>query len=468
MFWPDLRLKIKFFKYLIFLRRERLSLQIVDHYYCEGLSMNVLSFLPQDQVFWYVHNQNSKHLNHDITTDVVIIGGGMAGLSAAQSFRQKGCQVVLLEKNYCGSGATGKSSGFITPDSELPLRKLIQSLGPIEAKKLWDFINSGVQHIRYNIQNYNLNCDYQEQDTLVLANTHRTFTSEIEREYHARQNLGYTSTLLVHDQIESVIGSHDYAGGITYSGTFGIQPYTYCLGMKNALQEMGVAIYEETPVITLQDHAVQTHHARIQAEHIIVCTDHYAGELKSLIDKVYHVQTFLMLSAPLSQQQIKKIFPEHQYMAWDTDLVYHYYRLTGDNRLMLGGAGVFDTFAHREKHDNNRVAKKLARYFDTKFPGLNLQFEYMWPGLIGISKDLLPIVGPDRTMSSVYYVTAATGLPWAAALGVYSAEHLIDKKSSFDALFSPYRHFTFGPVTQKILGKPITFAVSDFLTIGSL
>ena len=74
--------------------------------------MKLFPYLPQDEVFWYLNESAIKPLTHDIKTDVVIIGGGMAGLSAAQKFLEKNVKVVLIEKNYCGSGATGKSSGF--------------------------------------------------------------------------------------------------------------------------------------------------------------------------------------------------------------------------------------------------------------------------------------------------------------------------------------------------------------------
>jgi ribulose 1,5-bisphosphate synthetase/thiazole synthase len=76
---------------------------------------------PQDQVFWYLKRGAAKPCRENIQADVAIIGGGMAGLSAAQAFNKKGKKVVVLEQYYCGSGATGKSSGFVTPNAELSL-----------------------------------------------------------------------------------------------------------------------------------------------------------------------------------------------------------------------------------------------------------------------------------------------------------------------------------------------------------
>lgn len=429
--------------------------------------MKVIPVVPQDQVFWYLKNNIAAPLMHDITTDIVVVGGGMAGLTTAQKFRDKGCDVVLIEKNYCGAGASGKSSGFITPDSELSLFELMRLFGKDTGKKLWKLIGSGVDIIEQNIKKYDIDCDYQKQDTLILANSARAFKNDIQKEYDNRTQAGYESVLYTKDDIRSVIGSDTYYGGISYGGTFGIHAYKYCLGMKKVLQETGVEIYEETPAIHIQNNVVQTPRATIKADHVIVCTDRFEPAASLLWDKIFHVQTFLMMSAPLSESDIKKIFPTRPFMTWDTDMIYQYYRITGDNRLMLGGSDLLYTYAN-ESHNNNRAAKKLINYFKTRFPSVSVEFEYMWPGIIGISKDVFPVAGFDRNMSSVYYIAGACGLPFAAALGAHCADRIINNNTEFDTHFSPYRSFMIGSTMQRLLGTRLTFALSNFLSVGSL
>ena len=91
-----------------------------------------------NEVFWYTAQAptTGEKLCGDISTDVVVIGGGMAGLSCAQKLRDAGLQVVLIEKDFCGAGASGKTSGFITPDSEIELSALIANHGPEKAKSV--------------------------------------------------------------------------------------------------------------------------------------------------------------------------------------------------------------------------------------------------------------------------------------------------------------------------------------------
>lgn len=425
-------------------------------------------FPPQNEIFWHLQNPHTSSLNHSIQTDVVVLGGGMAGLSTAQGFREKGMEVVLLEKNLCGSGATGRSSGFITPSSELSLDNLAHFYGHEEAKKLWNFVLSGGSLIRENIRKFNLECDYQEEDTLVLATSRHGFRNAIQREYYTHKQLGYESKLYDAHQIQNIIGSAGYYGGIAYGDSFGIDASSYCTGMKNVLQNLGVAIYENTPAIEIKDHVVVTAHAQVKAKYIIVCVDRFLPSLGKLTHDIFQAQTFLMMSYPLLDEHVKMLFPEKKYMAWDTHLIYNYFRLTGDNRLMLGGSNIFNTYVSQESHNPTIIVKKLQNYFSHKFPELPVAFEYVWPGLIGLSKDLLPIAGRDKDMNSVYYVSAATGLPWAAALGAYSAQDIVEGESSFEPYFSPYRKYTIRSTFQSILGKPITFALSNMLRMRDI
>ncbi len=419
---------------------------------------------PQEQVFWYLNQPKARQLLHEIKTDVVIVGGGIAGLSAAQSFRNKGLSVVLLEQYYCGAGASGKSSGFITPDSELNLSHLIREYGPEKARALWEFVISGVRLIEANIKRFSIDCDYQVQDSCVVANSDHA-SKLIKHEHEARLQLQYQSAYYTQAQLSSIIGSSGYTGAVRYPNTFGIHAYRYCQAMKNILHDAGVQIYEETPVIKINPDGVDTLYAKVKAKHIIVCADRFIPDLNKLTYDIYHAQTFLMMSAPLPDHEIKKIFPDKKLMVWDTDLIYQYYRINGDNRLMLGGGNILSTYDKQEKYHAKNIGLKLITYFKNKFPDVNIHFEYMWPGLIGISKDILPIVGPDKENKNIYYVGAAAGLPWAAALGAYSADHIIDKRNDFDHYFAPTRKYPWGHTIQKIIGTRAAFALSNFRSL---
>ena len=144
--------------------------------------------LNMNEVFWYTLKQPAtrEKLFGETSADVVVVGGGMAGLSCAQKLREAGLSVVLIEKDFCGAGASGKTSGFITPDSEIELSSLIASHGQEKAKHIWEFVLSGVNIIRNNIKQNNIQCDYQVQDSLFIANT-PSRKKYVEEEHKARR-----------------------------------------------------------------------------------------------------------------------------------------------------------------------------------------------------------------------------------------------------------------------------------------
>lgn len=417
---------------------------------------------PQDQVYWYLKQDTVARCNNDLSVDIAIIGGGMAGLSAAQECHKKGKRAVLLEQYYCGSGASGKSSGFITPNAELSLTDFAQRYNADAARHIWDFIIGGVENIRTNIERYNFVCDYAKQNTLVVANSKSALT-QLEREHNNLVKAGYQSSFYPPNTIHNYIGSDQYFGGVGYENTFGINGYRYCQEMKKLLQNAGMMIFEETPVTAIQDHVLITPHARITADNIIICADRFIPDLNLLTKEIYHAQNHLMISEQLTDEQRQILFPAANLMVWDTDLIYTYFRITGDNRLLLGGGDLLTIYSAKANHDYGRIIKKLTNYFIKKFPRLTIQFQHSWPGLIGISKDIAPIAGPDRDKPFIYYVAAAAGLPIAAALGCYSVQHLLDGRTNLDPYFSPYRSFPISGALQSILGAKVSFALSNFM-----
>lgn len=418
---------------------------------------------PQDQNFWSLKRSDALPLQTNTETDIVIIGGGMAGLTTAQAFAKKGKKVIVLEAYHCGAGASGKSSGFIEPNCEMSLSEFVERYGIEAGKTIWELIQRyGVEHIRNNIKQHNLDCDYTEQDSLDVASSAKDVEGIVkEAEYLAQ--FGYKTNFIKKEDLPNIIGSQNYFGGVTYPESFGINAYKYCQEMKNVLKKTGVEIYEETPAINIQENLVTTLHATVKAAHIIVCTDRFIPMLGKLTQEIYHVQNFLLASETLTPEAIHKIFPQKRLMVCDTELVYNFYRMTGD-RLLVGGGSIFNLYNKNESYHSEFMYKKLTNYIKKTFPNLEIQFEQMWPGFIGISKDIAPISGPDKDTPSIYYIGAAAGLPIAAMLGNYCADYIVDGADTLKDYFSPYRKFYIGGIVQTALGTKATFALSHLIS----
>ncbi len=415
------------------------------------------------EVYWYKGAKpDMQPLASDIQADILIIGGGISGLMTAYTLAKAGrTNIILVEKSFIGGGATGKSSGFITPDSELEFSDLVTRFGVDEAKKLWAFANNGVSLIEQSIHENALSCDYVVQDSLFIANTEKKFKL-IEEECGLLNEHYGGSDLYDKEKIKTLIGSDTYAGGVRYAGTFGINGFEYAQGLKKALQHMGVKIYEGTHIQSVHDHrAITKDGYHIEAEHIVVTIDRFLPELGIFPKETYQAQTFLTISKPLSDAQVASLFPQGKLMVWDSDLIYQYFRITGDNRLLFGAASMLYTYLPFEHaKGSNRILKKIQSYIQKKFSHLPepIDIEYFWPGLIGVSKDFLPICG--STKSGLYYISGVAGLPWGAACGHYIAEKILAGRKDLDHFFDAHRTFPVGRKLGTVLTKPLAFALS--------
>ena len=108
-------------------------------------------------------------LTRDIKCDVLIVGGGFSGISAAAEFLLKGLKVVLIEKNIVGGSSSGRSAGFLTPDSELELHQLVRRYGAQAAGEIWDAPMRGIERLVSTIKKHDIECGLLKQDSLFLG-----------------------------------------------------------------------------------------------------------------------------------------------------------------------------------------------------------------------------------------------------------------------------------------------------------
>lgn len=396
-----------------------------------------------------------------IETDVLVIGAGMAGLHAAKRLAEAGRQVVVLERNICGGSSTGKSAGFLTPDSELELHQLLRRYGLEDAKQVWSMAADGVRMIVENIRQFNIHCDLLKQDSLFLG-IGKSGKEEVEEEARAREMMGYASTVYEGDALRPMNVGKGYTAGIRYPDTYGINPLLYSQSLKKVLIEKGVKVFEGTPVTEITGHTAHTHMGSVKAKNIIVSIDKMRPSLSDFAEFSYHAQTFLSISEPLNQKEQEQLFPNGSFMCWDSKLVYTYYRLTGDNRLLLGGGSAFTTFLPTDV-TSPRVINSVIAEFKKRFPFLkDHEFIQYWPGRIDTTKDLIPVLDEDPYQPHIQYVIGCVGLPWATFCGDYAARRVLEPShNSHRKYLSKDRKFLIPRIFQRLFGKMVAFSLNN-------
>jgi len=403
-------------------------------------------------------------LKEDISCDVLIVGGGAAGLAAAARFVGTGKKVVLLERNICGGSSTGKSAGFLTPDSELELSQLMRRFGNQGAKDLWEVPVRGIDLMLSRIRENGIECDLQRQDSLFLGKG-RGGLKAVQEEAKSRAALGYESQVYSAEETRSVIGSTGYSAAIRYRDTYGIDALRYAQGMKAVLLRNGIQVYESSEVTGFSGHLARTHMGSVTANEVIFCTDKLSPQLTAHSWNVYHEQTFLTITEPLSEKDVSALFPDAPFQCWDSDLIYSYYRLTGSRRLLLGGGSLLTTYA-RNDTTTSRVIDGVTGGFRRMFPSLGgLKFIQYWMGRIDMTRDLLPTVLREPNAPWVHYVLGCVGLPWATFCGDFAARQVLAENETGDEKYYDYfdvnRRFLVPIWLEKIIGKRIAFPINN-------
>ena len=405
-------------------------------------------------------------LQADIKCDVLIIGGGMSGVSAAAEFLGKGMKVVLLERNILAGSSSGRSAGFLTPDSELELSQLVRRFGIEGAKKIWEIPVKGIRAIKEHIEKYNIACDFRTQDSLFLG-IGKGGWKDVNDEMECRESVGFSNqTLYNKTELDKVLCSDGFTGAVRYGDTYGIDALQYLQGMKSVLLADGIQIYESTQVLKIEGKTAFTHAGSVSADQMIIAIDKMKHGFNKVADEVFHAQTFLSVSEPLSDREVQQLFPCGQdFQMWDSTVVYSYWRLIEGNRILLGGGSALTTFLPKAWYHEN-VITGVHKRFKKHFPFLTgLEFIQYWPGLIDTTRDLLPTIVRDEDNPNIHFILGVVGLPWASFCGQFVAKNILKTATEEDDKYYKYlsdrRYFALPAGLYRLIGKPILFAINN-------
>jgi len=421
------------------------------------------------QDYWYTTLMGTPEpiqppVKGDLKTDVLIVGAGAAGLAAALRLIDQGLDVTIIDRNICGGSSTGKSAGFLTPDSELELSQIMRRYGEKGARDLWECAQWGVDRMVSVIREHGIDADLLKEDCLFLGEG-RGGPKEIEDELAARRSMNYEVQGYSREELPSVIGATGYTGAVRYPNTYGVNALRYAQGVKKTLLEHGVHVYESTEATGFKVHTVRTHLGSVTADRIIFCADKLRKNLTEHYWNYYYAQTFLSISEPLQAHEISAMFPQEPFQCWDSHFIYGYWRLTGDNRILLGGGSLWTTYARQDTW-TSRIIDRVTRRFREHWPSVrHVHFRQFWMGRIDMTRDLMPTVLREKEMPWVHYVLGCAGLPWATFCGDFAARHVLSDTTQDDERFYRYfsidRGFAIPLWAEKLLGKRLSYVINQ-------
>lgn len=384
-----------------------------------------------------------------IHTDVCVVGAGYTGLSAALHLAEQGYDVVVLEAQRVGFGASGRNGGQVASGPRLDLSTLERKFGPDIARGQWQLAQDA-RALVSDLVAQGIDCDLQPG--VVYATD---IVSEVAG-YHAeaahmQAAYGYAEALpLGAEEASRLIGSPIYAGGILDRGAAHLNPLKLVQGLGDRAHAADAQIFEGSQVRRIEDegpHAVvTTDAATISADHVILAGNGYLGPLDpTTAAHVMPINSYMIATEPLGTRGAD-ILPEDHAVA-DNKFVVNYFRLAPDGRLLFGGG---ESYRYRFPAD---IAAKVRPALERVFPQLRgIGIEFAWGGTLAITRSRMPFarqVSP-RVLSAGGY--SGHGVALSLLLGKAMAEEICGDPARFAQISAiPHAPFPGGPTLRAPL-----------------
>ena len=388
---------------------------------------------------WYAATMTAsparKPLNVELDVDVCVIGGGLAGLTAAREIARRGWSVVLLEARRLACNASGRNTGFVLPGFAADPEDIIARVGRDRAKALWALSEAGVEYVRRTIHETAMpGAELDECGWMHVSKT----DNDVEMAERARllaEEFGTAAEFRPTERVRDELRSAHYFGGVHYSSAFSIHPLNYALGLAAAAEAAGARIYEETPALEIDPTGVRkrvtTPSARLRASHVVLAGNVHSGALiPQIASTLVPVSTYVMTTAPLSERLHEAI--RYRGAVSDTELADNHYRVVGGDRLMWSGRCTL------WGGDPQRYVKALISDLERTYPQLaGAQAEYIWRGTLGNTVHRMPQTGEVSPGLWLLSGFGGHGLNTTAMGGELIARGVVEGDKTWQ-LFSPF------------------------------
>ena len=344
-------------------------------------------------------------LGGDTQADVVIIGGGYTGLSAAHHLAACGLEPIVIEANQPGWGASGRNGGVVTAKFRLAFPAIAAAHGKPMAKRMYDIAHEATDIVAELVDAYAIeSAKLTRSGQVKAAHNDETLAAAVAEADWVRAELGDTTmSVLDAAEIRAETGSTAFVGGVH--------------GLANGLADKGIRMHPETPALSLRREGdgvvVDTPGGTVRARQAIVATNGYSDLTPATAEyrtTLIPFRSAIVATEKLSPNLAATIMPTRRTYT-ETKRMMRWFRMV-DDRVIFGGRGAFG------KADSASAFRALHKAMTGIYPQLaDVPIAYRWSGLVAMTLDSMPHVGrtDERVMFAMGYNGA--GVAMASLMG---------------------------------------------------
>lgn len=406
-----------------------------------------------------------------VRADVLIIGGGFTGISSAFHLKKAypELRVVVLESYVVGYGASGRNAGFATTLFGHSLGLTMHRFGKQKTLQSYRYMERAVSYLGDLVRSRDLDCEYEYPGLLRVATT-PAYIQRVQHEVALAQSLGINNVKWIDaTELREKVDSPTYLGAWQQPNCALINPARLLSEMKRLAMSMGVEIYERSPVTNLEFHThirAQTPSGAAEADRLVIATNAFSAQFPQLRTKQFPIHTYIVLTEPLNAAQLDSLHWQGRQAIVDARNLTHYYRLTPDNRLLVGGGD-----AHYFYNDEVGVDKHAAtfahleRFIYVTFPGLRgIKITHHWGGPISATLDMTPVLGYIGDQRAIYTAGCmGHGMPLAILNGQTISDMIGGQHTELTDLFFVGRSVL--PLPPEPLRAPLANGILGIMRV---
>jgi len=371
-------------------------------------------------------------LEENINTDVLIIGGGLTGISAAYHLIGSGLKVVLVEQNRIGHGVTARTTGKLTYLQETIYQNLVKNHSCAVAKKYYESQVTAIKMVKDIIEKHHIDCDFEEVVSYIYTMKENE-QRKIDAEKRILEQFGAAVTL------EKMLPSKLKCYALKAEHTAVFHPLKYMKALLELLIKEDISVYEHTPVQKIeklyQYYFCHTKTGIIKAKYVIVATHYpyfllpYLFPLRASVEKSY-----------LGVERVSKTYP-FSAITIGNEVTSFRYAVDEDKKYRISLYGSYPLYFKLDSEKNFSLVKKQLSKKGISF----------WSNNDVMTSDSLPLIGPFRKSDSHFLVGTGYntwGMTNANLAGNLLADYILGKKNPYASLFVPYRKFHFTILKQ--------------------